>query len=894
MRKRGIIIVMLGSILLCLASILCTYFGLLAIGVIPEDKIELSYEVSNIEKEYDGTSLYAEEYKLTSGELMTGHHAVFHTLSSQTDVGSTSIRAEIEIQNTKGDNVSEYYTIRYTLGTLTVKQRSLEVKLPKVIDLSDSSLISEDQYEIISGSLLTGHRLYVKVDDSTSDGKVTFNPSLYVIDTLGLDVTRNYNISTTFENQTVDLMNITIKPQDISLEYSREYVYPQAVEIAEGTLKRGHRIVAEFAEVDAIDVGQYPTQISEYKIYDLNNKDVTKLYNVLLLAGRINILKRHLTITTSTFTSQYKAIGISTTERMEPTIEGLLDGDSATYVYNTGTIIRDCGTYSNTIDPTTVHVVNNSVDVSDVYDITVIEGEITITPAPIMVQWESLDLTYNAQNQFPVYQLNGELEEDIVNIIYSTKKNAGSYTANLALDNLNYYLEDRIVEYTIAPAMIDVSCTSAELTYSGDFQSPQLSVQGVYAEDEGLCTASIDPHKDCGTYNEEILINNANYAVMGLNSIEYTIAPRVVSISCDNTNLLYIGDYQSPELTVVNVITGDTCNAFIRSYKNCGEYNEVIQIDNSNYYLANSNFIYTISPIQITVSEGNTNLMYTGSPQSPTLEVLGVLDGDTCNAMIKSYINCGNYNESIELDNPNYYTDKKTLAYTISPYTIECEWTNEVFTYTGEYQYPTILNADSIPIRYVGQGKNAGTYTVTAYIDNLNYELQNEKCSYSINSKIISATLDSNLLIYNGKYQAPEVSFSGVCSGDTLSYTTDKKKYTGSYNLDISLYNKNYEIDSKSILKYTITEREITIMAVSLTKTDDGSALCGQFVIVNGSVGEGDSLRSYDTSIAQNTVGVLEYTGNQARIFGYDEDGYLEDVTDNYYVIGIAGTLTIL
>lgn len=894
MRKRGIIIVMLGSILLCLASILCTYFGLLSIGVIPQNKIELSYEVSNKEKEYDGTSLYAEEYKLTSGELMMGHHAVFHTLSSLTDVGSTSILAEIEIQDAKGDNVSEYYTIRYTLGTLTVKKRSLGVKLPSVIDLSDSSLISEDQYEILSGSLLTGHKLYAKVDDSTSEGKVTFNPSLYVLDAFGHDVTSNYNISTTTENQTVDLTNITIKPQDISLEYSREYVLPQTVEVAEGVLKRGHRIVAEFADVEAMDVGQYTTQISEYKIYDSSDKDVTKLYKVKLSAGRIHISKRHLTITTSTFTSQYKARGISTTERMEPTIEGLLDGDSVTYVYDTGTIIRNCGTYRNTIDPTTVHVVNNAMDVTDVYEVNVVEGEITITPAPITVQWGSLNLTYNAQNQFPVYQLVGELTGDIVNLIYYTNRNAGSYNTNLALDNTNYYLDNSsMIEYTIAPAPISVVPVNNHLTYSGEFQAPELNIHGVYAEDEGFCNVSVGIQKNCGVYEESVQLDNANY-YLNESSISYTITPIAATLSSPTTNLTYTGEYQSPELVVGTVGPDDICKAIIKSYKNCGEYSEIVQLDNANYYLENPNFVYTISPVQIDVSTANENLTYTGSPQTPSLEILGLIGNDTCDVQVESFTDCGSYTARIVVNNPNYYSSSTTLDYTISPYEISCVWSSKSFVYTGEYQYPTVTNSENYPIRYEGQGKNAGTHIVTAHIDNPNYVLMDESTSYVITPKKITATLDSKVLLYNGKYQAPEVTFTGLCASDTCVYTTVKNKYSNNYTLKITLCNENYEIDEASDLKYMIVEREITVMAVSITKTDDGLPLYGQFVIVSGSLAEGDSLLTYDMTISLEGVGEHIYDGMDATIYGYDKDGYPEEVTDNYIIVGIEGILTIL
>src|SRR5690606_23564078 len=92
-------------------------------------------------------------------------------------------------------------------------------------------------------------------------------------------------------------------------------------------------------------------------------------------------------------------------------------------------------------------------------------------------------------------------------------------------------------------------------------------------------------------------LSNANYALPGNDTVEFTILPFVIEIEWQNILLTYNGEVQKPAAIAVNLIGGDACGLTVGGgAKDAGTYTaRVIGIDNGNYALpANVTVVYTI------------------------------------------------------------------------------------------------------------------------------------------------------------------------------------------------------------------------------------------------------------------------------------------------------------
>ena len=125
MTKKLIIIT--GSALIGLISMLAIIFTMIATGAIEVEQKTIVFSSASAETTYTGEALTAGEWKIISGQLREGHSARVIVSGQQTTVGSSLNTISATIVDENGADVTEYYKIEYQPGTLKVFHRSLQV-----------------------------------------------------------------------------------------------------------------------------------------------------------------------------------------------------------------------------------------------------------------------------------------------------------------------------------------------------------------------------------------------------------------------------------------------------------------------------------------------------------------------------------------------------------------------------------------------------------------------------------------------------------------------------------------------------------------------------------------------------------------------------------------------
>lgn len=251
-----------------------------------------------------------------------------------------------------------------------INQRPITVKPKDVTKVYDGSeLKPSDEYEITSGTLVSGHSIEVTNAGSRTDvgtGTSTIS-TLTIKDENNKDVTSNYAVTKATGSLIVTANgSVTF---EITLEYD-SIVY-------DGTSKTPSANVKAFGKI--LSAG------TDYKLEYSNNVDagiatvtITGLgnYDGSLETKEFTITKRKIVINASSATKEYDGKEL-TSSKFE-----ISDGSLAknhTLTASMSGSITNVGSVSNTVS--TYKIFFNSDDVTKNYEVTTKEGKLTVTPA---------------------------------------------------------------------------------------------------------------------------------------------------------------------------------------------------------------------------------------------------------------------------------------------------------------------------------------------------------------------------------------------------------------------------------------------------------------------------------------------------------------------------------
>lgn len=416
----------------------------------------------------------------------------------------------------------------------------------------------------------------------------------------------------------------------------------------------------------------------------------------------------------------------------------------------------------------------------------------------ITVNWEKVKKPTVESKVYTGQTLTANISE---NGLYTVKENNGGidvneYDVQLTLkDPTNYRWEDGTVDTTVKfnitqATPVVTKPTTKTLTYNGSEQElvNAASTNGgtvKYSLDNKNWSTSIPTGKAAKEYTVYYKVEgNKNFKDADVQEITNKINPRTIDLKW-NKELTYNGKEQLPTATVSNLADGDECEITVdgAQHKNAGTYEATAtKVSNQNYKLPEDvTTSYTIKPKDITVTITPNGGTYGEKITGATAKLNDVESGDH---------------------------PEVTL------------------TYTGTGYDGTEVNGTEVP-------SHAGKYTVTASIDDKNYNLTDTNTA-----EFVVKGADAGLKVkevndkkYGNQGFKLEVSHKGngklsySSSNEDVATVDDQGNVTihnaGTTKLKVTLgVDHNYDSDSKEVtLTVNKINHELTIDQKDVEKT---------------------------------------------------------------------------
>lgn len=416
----------------------------------------------------------------------------------------------------------------------------------------------------------------------------------------------------------------------------------------------------------------------------------------------------------------------------------------------------------------------------------------------ITVNWEKVKKPTVESKVYTGQTLTANISE---NGLYTVKENNGGidvneYDVQLTLkDPTNYRWEDGTIDTTVKfnitqATPVVTKPTTKTLTYNGSEQElvNAASTNGgtvKYSLDNKNWSTSIPTGKaakECTVYYK--VEGNKNFKDADVQEITNKINPRTIDLKW-NKELTYNGKEQLPTATVNNLADGDECEITVdgAQHKNAGTYEATAtKVSNQNYKLPEDvTTSYTIKPKDITVTITPNGGTYGEKITGATAKLNDVESGDH---------------------------PEVTL------------------TYTGTGYDGTEVNGTEVP-------SHAGKYTVTASIDDKNYNLTDTNTA-----EFVVKGADAGLKVkevndkkYGDQGFKLEVSHKGngklsySSSNEDVATVDDQGNVTihnaGTTKLKVTLgVDHNYDSDSKEVtLTVNKINHELTVDQKDVEKT---------------------------------------------------------------------------
>lgn len=402
MSKFRTSILIVGMLVIIVAASLLTVFALYMTGSIVTDRIELVFAVLDAEKEYDGSPLVPEHYKLVTGDLLEGHYALVEFEGSQTDAGMSKSGLSVKIYDEKDFDVTGEYKIAVNRGDLKVTPKAISVVLNDEEVVYCGTKVSFEDYTVTTGELVAGH----KIAGSQNAQLITVNDTLpsdlkpVVYDMAGKDVTRNYTVNFTMGEVRVVPRPLAVKPADTIKFYDGEEVSLGQVEIISGSLAEGQyfkNIEINYG-ITSIEAGVCDkviriTKIGIFQQVGSKETEVTENYDLDYMSetGVVRIEKRPLTIAALSMSWEYDGGEHDLMSNHDfLSCEGLAPGEQLLEVDYSGSI-TDAGEATNFISK--LYFSDGASE--DNYEINYIYGKLTITKRNITIITPTVTKVYD-------------------------------------------------------------------------------------------------------------------------------------------------------------------------------------------------------------------------------------------------------------------------------------------------------------------------------------------------------------------------------------------------------------------------------------------------------------------------------------------------------------------
>jgi 6-phosphogluconolactonase (cycloisomerase 2 family) len=444
-------------------------------------------------------------------------------------------------------------------------------------------------------------------------------------------------------NYSITVVNgmLTITPAPLTVNVnSATRVYGDPNPAFSGTitgLKNGDVITATYSSL-----ATQASPVGTYLITPLLADPFAKLgnYAVTINNGTLTITAAPLNVTVNSATRQYGTLNPA----FSGAITGIKNADAITAAYSTtATIASPVGTYA--IVPA---LADPGAKLGN-YAVTIVNGVLTITPAPLTVAINNATRPYGSTNPTLNGSITGLLNGDVITATYSTvgvTSPVGTFPITPAFNDPGVKLGNYTViatggVLTITPAPLTVTAGAGSRLY-GD-PNPAATVSGLVNGDN--ITAS-DPtptaSSPVGTYTVTPVVSDpgnkiSNYAVT-IKTATLTISKAPLTVTAANATRAY--GSANPTLTgaISGIKNGDnltpnpTTTATPSTTAGTAVINAGVNDPSGvlgNYSITATNGTLTITKVALTISANNTTVVLNTSTPGFTATYAGFVNGET-------------------------------------------------------------------------------------------------------------------------------------------------------------------------------------------------------------------------------------------------------------------------
>jgi 6-phosphogluconolactonase (cycloisomerase 2 family) len=562
------------------------------------------------------------------------------TATYSTSAVATSPVGTYAIVPTASDNGTgalANYTVTLNNATLTVNPALLTVTA------ANATMVFGDAVPALSGTITgikNGENItasYSTAASSTSN--VGTYPIVPAVSDNGTGALVNYTVALNNATLTVTPAPLTVSAANASM------IYGDPVPALSGTIvgiKNANNITATYSTTatSASPVGTYPIvpALSD------NGTGALANYTVTSNSGTLTITPAPLTVTAANASMTYG----DPLPAFSGTITGIKNADNITASYSTtATSASPVGTYPIVPTPS-----DNATGALANYTVTLVNGNLTINPAPLTVSAANATRVYGDPNPVFTGTLTGIKNGDNITATYSSvdaTAAVGTYPIVPALVDPtnklgNYVVTSNNGTLTITPAPLTVAAANATRLY-GDPNNLTGTITGIKNGDNITATySSADPTAAVGTYPiVPALVDPTNklgnYTVTSTNGT-LTITPAPLSLVAANSTRAY-GDPNNLSGTLTGVKNGDNITAVYSTTATATSAPGTYPITASlldptsklgNYSVTITNATLTVTPATLTVTAANASMVYGDAVPALSGTIAGIKNGDNITA----------------------------------------------------------------------------------------------------------------------------------------------------------------------------------------------------------------------------------------------------------------------
>ncbi len=368
---------------------------------------QITLHTGSDDKTYDGTPLKVENNYITDGTLLEGDRIVVGKYVSYINMGEYDNVMTYSILDAGNNDVSSRYKVTEKWGKLLIYASEIKVRSKDAEKFYDGEPLTEEGFELISGTLLPGHEIRLKGTACELDwvGSIV-NSNEYAVYEIGTDnQVAGYKVTHDYGMLTIKRIQITIQNKGASKVYDGTPLtcgdFTYVVE-GQSDLDSNHelRLVGDLFSI--VEPGNVPN----HNMYAVYNKDTNELvegrYDINYDPAEYLVIKRiPYEIKTKSASKEYDGKPLYET-KYDHVLGELLDGHYIVLVSGvqktTHGIIDNNNEYDIVMDVDGVEV-----SVKGYYNFKVIAGTLTVTPRTIKITTPSDSKVYDGQ---PLYNIN--------------------------------------------------------------------------------------------------------------------------------------------------------------------------------------------------------------------------------------------------------------------------------------------------------------------------------------------------------------------------------------------------------------------------------------------------------------------------------------------------------